>query len=103
MKARFLIGLGAMALFLSAPALAALRAMQAAGTLKQSNITVFLTGDEEDAGRPITISRGDLIGEGKKAEAALDFEDLAQEDGPSGPVDMGSTARRSAGSWMLTV
>src|SRR5437868_7171133 len=30
--------------------LAALRAMQAAGTLKQSNITVFLTGDEEDAG-----------------------------------------------------
>ena len=81
----------------------ALRAMQAAGTLKPANITVFLTGDEEDAGRPITISRGDLIGEGKRADAALDFEDLAQEDGPSGPVDMGSTARRSAGSWTLTV
>src|SRR5947199_5927938 len=28
---------------------AALRAMQAAGTLKQANITVFLAGDEEDA------------------------------------------------------
>src|SRR5437773_6529068 len=70
---------------------AALRAMLAAGTLKPANITVFLTGDEEDAGRPITISRGDLIGEGKKAEAALDFEDLAQEDGSNGPVDMGST------------
>jgi len=82
---------------------AALRAMQAAGTLKQANITVFMTGDEEDAGNPITISRRDLIAEGKKADAALDFEDLAQEDGPNGPVDMGSTARRSAGSWMVTV
>ncbi len=30
--------------------LAALRAMQAAGTLKNADITVFLTGDEEDSG-----------------------------------------------------
>src|ERR1051325_449909 len=82
---------------------AALRAMQAAGTLKQANITVFMTGDEEDAGNPLTISRRDLIAEGKRADAALDFEDLSQEDGPNGPVDMGSIARRSAGSWTLTV
>src|SRR3954469_12894137 len=82
---------------------AALRAMQAAGTLKNANITVFMTGDEEDAGSPLSISRRDLIAEGKKADAALDFEDLAQEDGPNGPVDMGSTARRSAGSWTVTV
>ena len=82
---------------------AALRAMQAAGTLKDSNITVFLTGDEEDAGSPLAISRRDLIAEGKKAGAALDFEDLATEDTPDGPVDMGSTARRSAGSWTVTV
>jgi glutamate carboxypeptidase len=82
---------------------AALRAMQAAGTLKAANIIVFMTGDEEDAGNPLSISRRDLVAEGKKADAALDFEDLAQEDGPNGPVDMGSTARRSAGSWTLTV
>jgi glutamate carboxypeptidase len=82
---------------------AALRAMQAAGTLKKANITVFLTGDEEDAGNPLSISRRDLIAEGKKADAALDFEDLAEEDGPNGPVDVGSIARRSAGSWTLTV
>src|SRR6266550_1998229 len=82
---------------------AAVRAMQAAGTLRQANITVFMTGDEEDAGNPLTISRRDLITEGKRADAALDFEDLAQEDGPNGPVDMGSTARRSAGSWTVTV
>jgi glutamate carboxypeptidase len=82
---------------------AALRAMQAAGTLKDANITVFLTGDEEDAGNPLTISRRDLVAEGKKADVALDFEDLSQEDGPNGPVDMGSIARRSAGSWTVTV
>ena len=82
---------------------AALRAMQAAGTLKQANITVFLTGDEEDAGNPLTVSRRDLVAEGKLADAALDFEDLAVDDGPNGPVEMGSIARRSAGSWTVTV
>ena len=79
--------------------IAALRAMIAAGTLRQANITVFLTGDEEDAGRPLAISRRDLIAEGKRADAALDFEDLAVQNGN----DMGSTGRRSAGSWTLTV
>ena len=78
---------------------AALRAMQAAGTLKNANITVFMTGDEEDAGDPLSISRRDLIAEGKNADAALDFEDLAFKDG----TDMGSIARRSAGSWQVTV
>ncbi|MES2137577.1 MAG: M20/M25/M40 family metallo-hydrolase [Pseudomonadota bacterium] len=85
---------GGMAVIVSA-----LRAMQAAGTLRQANITVFLTGDEEDAGRPTGISRRDLVAEGKKADAALDFEGLAQVDG----LDMGSIARRSVGSWSLTV
>src|SRR5689334_8710298 len=78
---------------------AALRAMQAAGTLKNANITVFMTGDEEDAGSPLAVSRRDLIAEGKKADVALDFEDLSVKDGK----DMGSIARRSAGSWTLTV
>jgi len=83
---------------------AALRAMQAAGTLKNANITVFMTGDEEDAGSPITLARRDLIAEGKKADVALDFEDLAVDDGPDGkPADFGSIARRSAGSWTVTV
>lgn len=79
--------------------IAALRAMRAAGTLSKANITIFLTGDEEDAGRPLAISREALIAEGKRADAALDFEDLAVKDG----MDMGSTARRSVGSWTLTV
>ncbi|HVH37351.1 MAG TPA: M20/M25/M40 family metallo-hydrolase [Sphingomicrobium sp.] len=78
--------------------IAALRAMQAAGTLKQSDITVFLTGDEEDSG-PVEISRKDLIAAGKEADIALDFEGLVQLDGR----DMGSTARRSSDEWTLTV
>jgi glutamate carboxypeptidase len=82
---------------------AALRAMQAAGTLRQANIVVFMTGDEEDAGSPLAISRRDLIAEGKKADVALDFEDLSQDDCATGVCDMGSIARRSAGSWTVTV
>lgn len=78
--------------------IAALRAMQAAGTLKAANIEIVLTGDEEDAGRPLDIARADLIAAGKRADAALDFEGLAVEDGK----DMGSIARRSSNSWTLT-
>ena len=76
----------------------ALRAMQAAGTLKNADITVFLTGDEEDAG-PLEITRKDLIAEGKKADIALDYEGLVQLDGR----DMGSTARRSSDEWTMTI
>jgi glutamate carboxypeptidase len=82
---------------------AALRAMKAAGTLKNANIIVFMTGDEEDAGSPLAVSRRDLIAEGRKADVALDFEDMTVIGGPDGPMDMGSIARRSAGSWTLTV
>jgi glutamate carboxypeptidase len=78
---------------------AALRAMKAAGTLKNADIIVFLTGDEEDAGSPIEVTRGALIEAGKWADVALDFEGLAVEDGR----DMGSTARRSSDSWTLIV
>src|SRR3546814_4729658 len=75
---------------------AALRAMQAAGTLKDANIEVHLTGDEEDAGDPIAVSRADLMAAGKRRDVALDFEGLVR-DGPGkqGGADMGSVARRS--------
>lgn len=79
--------------------LAALRAMQAAGTLKAANIAIVLTGDEEDSGDPIAVARADLIAAGKRADVALDFEGLAVEDGR----DMGSIARRSVNDWTLSV
>ncbi|MFZ2995999.1 M20/M25/M40 family metallo-hydrolase [Sphingobium sp.] len=78
--------------------LLALKAMQAAGTLKAANIEVVLTGDEEDSGDPVSIARADLIQAGKRADVALDFEGLSQEGGK----DMGSIARRSSNSWTLT-
>ncbi|HEU0309857.1 MAG TPA: M20/M25/M40 family metallo-hydrolase [Sphingomicrobium sp.] len=78
--------------------IAALRAMHAAGTLRHADITVFLTGDEEDAG-PVEISRRDLLAEGRKADVALDFEGLVRDGGR----DMGSIARRSSDEWTLTV
>ena len=79
--------------------IAALRAMQSAGTLRDANVEVFLTGDEEDPGSPLDIARRDLIAAGKRADVALDFEGLAQEDGR----DMGSIARRSVTDWLVTV
>ena len=78
--------------------LAALRAMQAAGTLDDANITVALTGDEEDFGEPAEIARRDLVQAGQWADVALDFESLVVEDGR----DMGTIARRSSNSWQLT-
>lgn len=78
--------------------IAALRAMQAAGTLKDADITVVLTGDEERPGAPIETTRADLIAAGKASDVALDFEGLSREDGR----DMGSIARRSSNSWVLT-
>jgi glutamate carboxypeptidase len=77
--------------------IAALRAMKAAGTLKNADIEVVLTGDEEHAGSPIAIARRDLIEASKRADVALDFEGLARDGGK----DMGSIARRSASSWTI--
>ena len=78
--------------------IAALRAMQAAGTLEGSNITIVLTGDEERPGSPLAVARRDLIEAGRVADFALEFEGLAIEDG----VEFGTIARRSSSSWTLT-
>jgi glutamate carboxypeptidase len=78
--------------------LAALRAMQAAGTLEGANIVVALTGDEEDAGEPLEAARRDLVEAGKWADVALGYEGLSVLDGK----DAGVIARRSSGSWTLT-
>lgn len=78
--------------------IAALRAMQAAGTLEGSNITVFLTGDEERPGAPLEVARRELIEAGRVADFALEFENLATENG----AEFGTIARRSSSSWTLT-
>ncbi len=77
--------------------LSALKAMNAAGALDGANITVFLTGDEERHGNPVSISRGDLIEAGKNSDAALEFEAGVRVAGH----DEASIARRSSYSWTL--
>ncbi|HVL41377.1 MAG TPA: M20/M25/M40 family metallo-hydrolase [Brevundimonas sp.] len=78
--------------------IAALRAMQAAGTLRDANITIVLTGDEERTGAPLSVSRRDLVEAGKAAAFALEFENLAVEN----ERDFGTIARRSSNNWTLT-
>src|SRR5689334_13949437 len=75
----------------------ALRAMKTAGTLKDATVTIVLSGDEESAGKPTSISRADMINAAAHSDVALEFESLTQEDGH----DMGSIARRSSTSWTL--
>jgi glutamate carboxypeptidase len=76
---------------------AALRAMQAAGTLRGADIMVVLTGDEERVGSPVATARRDLIEAGRWADVALEFENLATR----GDQDYGTVARRGSVNWTL--
>jgi glutamate carboxypeptidase len=79
--------------------LSALKALHKTGALENTSITVFLTGDEESAGPPTTISRKEFIEVGKNSDAALCFEGGVQQNGK----DFASTARRGATTWELRV
>ena len=74
----------------------ALQALQAQGLLKDANIIAYLTGDEEHAGNPREVSRGDFIESAKQTEIALAFE------GANG-LNSVATARRGASGWLLNV
>ena len=77
----------------------ALKALQAVGALDGMQIIVFYTGDEESAGRPLSVSRNDLIESGKWADVAFGFEAGQHFDGQ----DWATVARRSASGWRLEV
>ncbi|MCW8399866.1 M20/M25/M40 family metallo-hydrolase [Legionella sp. PATHC038] len=72
----------------------ALKALQEAKALENANITVILTGDEEDSGKPISISRKPLIDAAKKSDIALDFEWAITPD-------TATVARRGITHWTL--
>ena len=74
----------------------ALQALQAQGLLKDANIIAYLTGDEEHAGYPREVSRGDFIETAKQTEIALAFE------GANG-LNSVATARRGVSGWLLNV
>ncbi len=73
----------------------ALKALDAAGLLKDTRIIVMLTGDEETAGRPLEISRGDMIEAAKKADLALSFE--------AATGNRATVGRRGSSNWALEV
>jgi glutamate carboxypeptidase len=75
----------------------ALKALQAAGVLKQTEITVVLSGDEEAHGEPATISRSDMIAAAHRSDVALEFEGTPRMDG----VFYGSISRRSSITWHI--
>ncbi len=72
----------------------ALKALYQSGELKNTQIIVAFTGDEEKAGEPIDISRKALIDAAKRSNIALAFE------GATG-LNYATVARRSSGSWLL--
>ena len=73
----------------------AMKALDNVGVLKDLNLTLVFTGDEEKTGGPPSIVRKELIEAGKWANIGLGFE------GAHG-MNTGTIARRSSSSWMLT-
>jgi len=74
-----------------------LEALKQAGVLKDMNIIVVMTGDEELSGRPLELARKDLIEAAKAADISIGFE-----DGKSDPKTAVSS-RRGSTSWELKV
>lgn len=77
----------------------ALKALQEIGALDGIPVVVAYTGDEEKMGRPLSVSRKDLVEAGKWADYGLGFESAVRYD----DKDWGTIARRSSSGWKLTV
>jgi len=77
--------------------LAALRAMQTAGALEQTEIRIVLSGDEERFGAPVELARRDLIDAAKQSDVALEYEPSVRLNGQ----DTISISRRSSTTWHL--
>jgi glutamate carboxypeptidase len=77
--------------------LQALRALESIGELASMDVTVIMTGDEELSGRPLSLSKGDLIEAAKYADIALGFEN------GDGNWETANISRRSCSGWTLEV
>jgi len=53
---------------------AALKALASTGALKSMNVTVVMTGDEEDSGEPLSAAREALVNAAKGTAVAIGFE-----------------------------
>jgi glutamate carboxypeptidase len=75
----------------------ALQALHDAGLLKDMNIIVMMGGDEESSGKPLSLSRHDLVEAARSADVAIGFE-----DGDGNPKTA-NISRRSSTDWELKV
>ncbi|HSS19769.1 MAG TPA: M20/M25/M40 family metallo-hydrolase [Pyrinomonadaceae bacterium] len=73
----------------------ALKALRETGALKDASVIVMLTGDEEDSGDPVEISRRDMVDAAKRSDLALSFE--------NGGSNIATVARRGSSEWTLEV
>jgi len=73
----------------------ALKALRETGALNDASVIVLLTGDEEDSGEPIEVSRGEMISAAKRSDLALSFE--------NGGSNIATVARRGSSDWTLEV
>ena len=74
----------------------ALKALHEHGLLKNRQIIVAYTGDEESTGKPLDISRKDLIEAAKRSDIALGFETATG-------FSNATIARRGSSGWSLEV
>lgn len=77
----------------------ALKALAEIGALEGLPVAVVYTGDEEYAGMPLEVTRGDLVAAAKWADIALGFEGAVTREGS----DWTTISRRSSSLWMLEV
>ncbi len=77
----------------------ALKALEHIGALDDIPVVVAFIGDEEEYGRPVDVSRRELIRAGQWADVALGFEEGMYFD----DTDWATVARRSSSRWELTV
>lgn len=75
--------------------LLALRALDDVGLLREMQITVVMTGDEESTGHPISVSRAALLNAGRNSDIALGFE--------GGSPTRIALGRRGSSGWRLSV
>lgn len=74
----------------------ALKALHENGLLRDAQIIAALTGDEESTGKPLNISRKDLIDAAKRSDIALGFETATG-------YNNATIARRGSSDWEVEV
>jgi glutamate carboxypeptidase len=74
-----------------------LQALRDAGELDRMDVAVYMGGDEEDSGSPLSAARADLMALAEGVDVALGFED------GDGLFETAVIARRGSTDWKLTV